>query len=123
MIRYKVSDVEEGEHSYRVEVLDKDGTVYIPRRDSAFTWVGQKEEKAILSVLEKAGDDVFVAADVLEANNMTVAAMDAYREYFRENPDDNDMRPLLIGSYNDLKLSNLKESEARLYNASLEEDF
>jgi hypothetical protein len=73
--------------------------------------------------VEKAGDDVFVAADVLEANNMTVAAMDAYRAYFQENPDDNDMRPLLIGSYNDLKLSNLKDSEARLYNASLEEDF
>ena len=123
MIRYKVSDVEEGEHSYRVEVLDKDGTVYIPRRDSVFTWVGQKEEMAILSELKKAGDDVFVAADVLEANNMTVAAMDAYRAYFQENPDDNDMRPLLIGSYNDLKLSNLKDSEARLYNASLEEDF
>jgi hypothetical protein len=123
MIRYEVSDVEEGEHSYRVEVLDKDGTVYIPRRDSVFTWVGQKEEMAILSELKKAGDDVFVAADVLEANNMTVAAMDAYRAYFQENPDDNDMRPLLIGSYNDLKLSNLKDSEARLYNASLEEDF
>jgi len=54
---------------------------------------------------------------------MYVAAMDAYREYFQQNPDDNDMRPLLIQSYQDLKLSNLRESEARLYNAALEEDY
>jgi hypothetical protein len=49
--------------------------------------------------------------------------MDIYRDYFTENPDDNDMRPLLIQSYQGLKLSNLRENEARLYNASLEENF
>ena len=54
---------------------------------------------------------------------MYVAAMDAYREYFQQNPDDNDMLPLLIQSYQGLKLSNLRESEARLYNAALEEDY
>ncbi len=123
MIRYTVSGVEPGEYTYRVEVLDKDGTVFIPRKDSVFTWIGEEEEKAILAQVQKAGDDVFIATDLLEANNMAVAAMDAYREYFRENPDDNDMRPLLIGSYNDLKLSNLKDSEARLYAASMEEDY
>jgi hypothetical protein len=123
MIRYTVSNVKPGEHSYRVEVLDKDGTVYIPRKDSTFTWLTEKDEQALMANLKQAGDDVFIATDLMEASNMTVAAMDAYREYFQENPDDNDMRPLLIGSYNDLKLSNLKDSEARLYNASLEEDF
>lgn len=123
MIRYSVSNVKPGQHSYRVEVLDKDGTVYIPRSDSSFTWLSKKDEKALKKNLMRAGDDVFIATDLLEASNMAVAAMDAYREYFSENPDDNDMRPLLIGSYNDLKLTNLKDSEARLYNASLEEDF
>jgi len=123
MIRYTVSGVTPGMHSYRVEVLDKDGTVYIPRKDSMFTWLDSKAEQALMAKLKQAGDDVFVATDLLEASNMTVAAMDVYREYFLENPDDNDMRPLLIGSYNDLKLTNLKDSEARLYNASLEEDF
>jgi hypothetical protein len=54
---------------------------------------------------------------------MYIAAMDTYREYFNENPDDNDMRPLLIQSYQDLKLSDLRVNEARLYNAMLEEDF
>ncbi len=123
MIRYSVADVGPGEHSYRVEVLDKDGTVYIPRRDSTFTMISAADEAKIMKDLEAAGDDTFVKSGILEAKNMYVAAMDNYREYFAENPDDNDMRPLLIQSYQDLKLNNLRESEARLYTASLEEDY
>lgn len=123
MIRYKVRDVKPGDHTYRVEVLDIDGVVYIPRKDSAFSVMSKSEEKKLKSQTKALTDDVFVLTDVLEANGMFVAAMDAYREHFLENPDDNDMRPLLIKSYNDLKLSNLKDSEARLYNASLEEDY
>lgn len=69
------------------------------------------------------GDDVFVRTDLLEQEGLHVAVMDSYREYFLENPDDNDMRPLLIQAYSDLKLTNLKDNEARLYNAVLEEDF
>lgn len=123
MIRYAVADMKPGEYTYRVEVLDKDGTVYIPRSDSTFTWVDAKAEKAIMKQLESAGDDAFIKSNILESKDMYVAAMDSYREYFLENPDDNDMRPLLIQSYQDLKLSNLRESEARLYNAALEENF
>ena len=80
-------------------------------------------EKEVMDLLEQIGDDIFLETNVLESNGLYVAAMDAYREYFRENPEDNDMRPLLIQSYQDLKLSNLRESEARLYNAALVEDF
>ena len=123
MIRFTVADVKPGEHTYRVEVMDNDGTVYIPRSDSTFIWLDANGEKAVMKDLEIAGDDAFVRSGILEEKNMYVAAMDSYREYFQDNPDDNDMRPLLIQSYHELKLSNLKESEARLYTASLEEDF
>ncbi len=123
MIRFSVADVKAGEHTYRVEVLDKDGTVYIPKKDSKFVMMSEKEEKEVQEDLGMFGDDVFLATNYLEQNGMYVAAMDAYRDYFQENPDDNDMRPLLIQPYQDLKLSNLRESEARLYNAGLEEDF
>lgn len=123
MIRVSVADMAPGEHAYRVEVLDVDGTVYIPKKDSKFLVLTEAEEKEIMGVLDQIGDDIFLETNVLEENGLYVAAMDAYREYFQENPDDNDMRPLLIQSYQDLKLSNLRESEARLYNASLEEDY
>jgi len=123
MIRYSVADAPVGDHTYRVEVLDKDGTVYIPRKESAFTVMDKSSEKEVNEMLDIVGDDIFLATNILEEKGMYVAAMDAYREYFKENPDDNDMRPLLIQSYQDLKLSNLRESEARLYNAALEEDY
>ena len=123
MIRFAVTDLEPGEYAYRVEVLDNDGTIYIPRSDSKFTLVDAKAEKKVMKDLEAAGDDAFVRSGILEQQNMYVAAMDSYREYFKENPDDNDMRPLLIQSYQDLKLSNLRESEARLYNAALEDGY
>lgn len=123
MIRYTVDGVKAGAHSYRVEVLDKDGTVYIPRDDSKFTWLSKSDMKKIDKQADQLKDDIFVLADFLEQSGLAVAAMDAYREYFAENPDDNDMRPLLIQSYQNLKLSNLRESEARLFNASLERDF
>lgn len=122
MIRFSVADVAPGEHSYRVEVLDKDGTVYIPRKDSTFTMIDSSKEKEIMEQVNAAGDDAFVQSGILEGENMFIAAMDTYRGYFAENPDDNDMRPLLIQSYQDLKLSNLRQSEARLYTASLEEE-
>ncbi len=123
MIRYNVASVGQGKHTYRVEVLDKDGTVYIPNKDSTFHVMSAAEEKELLAILDQVGDDIFLETNLLEEKGLYVAAMDAYRAYFQENPDDNDMRPLLIQSYQDLKLSNLRESEARLYNAALEEDY
>ena len=123
MIRYDVTASGTGEHTYRVEVLDKDGTVYIPNKDSKFQVMSAAEEKELAAVLVQVGDDIFLETNLLEEKGLYVAAMDAYREYFQENPEDNDMRPLLIQSYQDLKLSNLRESEARLYNAALEEDY
>lgn len=123
MIRYEVEGLEPGEYSYHVEVLDKDGTVYIPRRESTLIWMSEGEEQQVLSQVKEYKDDIFVKTHLLEENELHVAAMDEFREYFQENPDDNDMRPLLIQSYQNLKLDNLRESEARLYNASLVEDY
>jgi hypothetical protein len=123
MIRYNVASSGVGEHTYRVEVFDKDGTVYIPKAESKFQVMSADKENELVAVLEQIGDDIFLETNILEEQGMYVAAMDAYREYFQQNPDDNDMRPLLIQSYQVLKLSNLRESEARLYNAALEEDY
>jgi len=123
MIRYSVASSDVGEHTYRVEVIDRDGTVYIPKAESKFEVMSADKENELDAVLEQVGDDIFLETNLLEEQGMYVAAMDAYREYFQQNPDDNDMRPLLIQSYQILKLSNLRESEARLYNAGLEEDY
>ena len=122
MIRYSVASSGVGEHTYRVEVYDGDG-IYVPAKESKFEVLSESDEEKLFAVLEQIGDDIFLETNLLEEQGMYVAAMDAYRQYFQENPDDNDMRPLLIQSYQSLKLNNLRESEARLYNAALEEDY
>ena len=122
MIRYDVSQTTPGDHTFRVEVMDNDGIIYIPKKDSVFSVLTADQERVILGEFEKVGDDVILRANVLEQNGLIVAMMDIFREYFAENPDDNGLRPLLIQAYQDLKLSNLREREARLYNASLNED-
>ncbi len=122
MIRYDVSQAITGEHTFRVEVMDNDGIIYIPKRDSVFSVLTAEQEEAVLSELEQIEDDVILGANVLEQNGLFVAMMDIFRAHFAENPDDNGLRPLLIQAYQDLKLSNLREREARLYNASLDED-
>ncbi len=117
MIRYTVSDLKPGEYEYHVEVLDKDGTVYIPRRPSKLIWLNKRQERDLLARLESFDDDLLLTTSVLEENDMYVAAMDEYRAYFQDYPNDNELRPLLIESYQNLKLSDLRENEARLYNS------
>ncbi|HKI74380.1 MAG TPA: hypothetical protein VJ998_07050 [Pseudomonadales bacterium] len=104
-------------------MTDKDGTVYIPREDSTFVMLTDDQQKKLDDQLARYPGDIFQRANLLESNDMYVAAMDDYRSYFKKNPDDNDMRPLLIAAYQALKLSNLRESEARLYNASLDTNY
>ncbi len=119
MIRYSVSNLVPGEHAYRVEVLDNDGIVYIPKRDSVLIVLNENEEAALLRELSEIGDDIILRTSFLEERGLFVAMMDSFRQYFGENPDDNGLRPLLIQAYQNLKLSDLREREARLYNASL----
>ena len=71
------------------------------------------------SSLEKEDGDLWLIW--VDDEEKVEQAATAYGE-FAENPDDNGLRPLLIQAYQDLKLSNLREREARLYNASLNED-
>lgn len=102
--------------------MDNDGIIYIPKKDSVFSVLTADQERVVLGELEKVGDDVILGANVLEQKGLIVAMMDIFRKHFAENPDDNGLRPLLIQAYQDLKLSNLREREARLYNSSLNED-
>lgn len=126
MIRYEVSGLEPGTHSYKVEVMLDGEVQYAPRRASELVWLAGDDESRILAELEAIEsdplrNDAFVIADFLESNGLLVAAMDVYRGYFSEYPEDNDMRPFLIKSYHDLKLLELKEKEAITYNTEAQQ--
>lgn len=121
--RYKVSGLKPGEHTFQVTAIDNDGSEYSQRKPSTLIWLDEAQAKGIREQIKRAGDDVFVAAAIYEANGLHVAAMDAYRGYFAENPDDNDMRPMLVNSYQELKLSDLRHKEAVIFNKAREEDY
>ncbi len=127
-VRFKVSGLSAGEHAYRVEVIEKASgkAVVKPRRDGKITWLDSGKEKEITGALmhlrKIAPGDDFLVASFLEEKGFAVGALDNYVKYFTENPDDNDMRPMLIKAYHDLKLKTLKSKEAMLYNKMLNAD-
>ena len=47
---------------------------------------------------------------------LLVPVMDLYRDFFQAYPAENELRPLLIKAYHDLKLMDLKEKEAITFN-------
>ena len=115
MVRFKVSGVSEGAHTYKLETINDGMVVYSPSRDSRFHWLSQAQETEIKKTLADYDDDVFAQAGILESVGLLVAVMDSYSRYFLEEFDDNDMRPLLVRSYSRLGLMELQKKEAKIF--------
>lgn len=126
MIRVKVPNLTAGDHPYRVDVIANGEVAFQPRREGTIHWLSTEEAKALSSasmeVKTATQGDKFLMAAHLEAQGLVIPALDLYRQHFSENPDDNDMRPILIKTYHDLKLKGLKKREAVLYNTMLAEE-
>lgn len=123
LVRFKVPELSPGKHSFTVAVMDGGNKVGEADKEGGIIWLSPAEDKALADSIGKirainAKDD-FSVANLLDEKGVTVAAMDLYRKYFDENKDDNEMRPLLIRAYNELKLVDLKQKEALLYNDKL----
>ncbi|MBF0358006.1 MAG: hypothetical protein HQL70_05315 [Magnetococcales bacterium] len=126
IVRFKVSGLSAGEHKFSVDLIKDGNTIYKAKKSSELNWLGGDSlaafNKGLQLVKSSAPGDDFLVANYLEEQGMTVAAMDMYRKYFTENADDIDMYPMLIKSYHDLKLADLKKMEAVKYNQMLDED-
>jgi hypothetical protein len=123
LVRFKVPELAPGKHSFTVAVMEGGNKVAEADKEGSIIWLSAAEDKALADSIGKirainAKDD-FSVANLLDEKGVTVAAMDLYRKYFDENKDDNEMRPLLIRAYNELKLVDLKQKEALLYNDKL----
>ena len=126
MVRHKISGISPGKHKYRVELVKEGATVYSPKKAGEIIWLSDAEKTALHQGMKEIeafapGDD-FMMANFLDDQGFVVAAMDLYRKYFKSNPDDVDMRPMLVKSYHDLKLSALKKAERNHYNQLLNAD-
>jgi len=119
MIRYAVPNLSTGEHTYKVEVLDADGTVFSPRTGSSIKMLSASEQKELTGHLATHSDDIYQLTSTLQDKNLLVAAMDQWRQYFLDYPEENDLRPMLAEAYARLRLDNLRDREARLYQSQV----
>lgn len=124
LVRFRVPDLAAGQHSFGVTITEGDQVVGQTEKGGTITWLSATEDKALTDgvarVKAASGNDEFALGNYLDSKGVTVGAMDAYRKHFAAHKDDNDMRPLLIKAYNDLKLRDLRQKEALVYNEQLE---
>ena len=124
MVRFRVPDLAPGPHSFGITITEGGQTVGQTEKGGTIAWLSAAEDKALSDGVARvkaasAGDD-FALGNYLDSKGVTVGAMDAYRKHFSAHKDDNDMRPLLIKTYNDLKLRDLRQKEALVYNEQLD---
>ena len=124
MVRFSVPAQSPGPHTFGITVTEGGQAVAQTEKGGTITWLSATEDKALADgvarVQKASANDDFALGNYLDSKNVTVGAMDAYRKHFAAHKDDNDMRPLLIKTYNDLKLRDLRQKEALVYNEQLE---
>ncbi|MBF0561851.1 MAG: hypothetical protein HQL37_07480 [Alphaproteobacteria bacterium] len=119
VVRYRLSGLTAGRHTFRITVFDGAGKAGASSADGEIVWLSAHEDAALRQAEEtirslSPGDD-FSIANLLDEKGLTVAAMDSYRKHFAAHSNDNEMRPLLIRVYSDLGLADLKTAELQTY--------
>jgi len=120
IVRFTTRELSSGPHKYMVQVLKDGVVVYHPPKAHTLIVLSDKEQEDLLEekqfIEEINPENRFLLGNYMEEKGLIVVAMDEYRRFFEQNPDENQMRPYLIKIYNDLKLSDLKLAEIKKYN-------
>ncbi len=89
-------------------------------KDHTVSWLEsakkQELDQITTSLTEEYGEDTFILGTYYEKQDMWVAAMDHYKSYLINNPDDIEMTPYLFRVYKKLKLNNVYDKELNEYN-------
>ncbi len=84
-------------------------------RERTIVWLSdeKKEElrNSITGIQDLYGDNSFIMGSYFEKNKMWVAAMDKYKQYLSEYPDEIEMTPYLFRVYKKLRLNDLYRTE------------
>jgi len=122
VIRVKV-DSFTGEQPYKILALKGENPVteLKPYKSKGKTYMhqvlwleGQQKSDVsskITEIQDTFGEDSFMLGSFFEKQEMWVAAMDQYRLYLEENPDELEMTPYLFRVYKKLKLNGIYKKE------------
>jgi hypothetical protein len=123
VVRFRVPELSPGKHTFRVAVTENGKQVAEADKEGTIVWLSADDDKAIAESISKIRvidpKDDFSVANLLDEKGVAVAAMDLYRKFFDENKDENDLRPMLIRAYSELKLDELRQKESLIYNNQL----
>lgn len=126
IVTFKVPALTAGNHEYMVKVMEGGKQVAEAEKAGTITFLSDAKDKEVAEEVAKlkaiVGDDKFMIGNLLDSKGLTVAAMENFRLHFADFKEDNEMRPLLIKAYNDLKLNELKKAEALVYNEMLNQN-
>lgn len=123
IVRFKVPELGPGKHTFTMTVTENGKQVAEADKPGSIVWLSAADDKAIAESIAKIRaidpKDDFSVASLLDEKGLAVAALDFYRKFFTENKDENELRPLLIRAYSELKLDELRQQEALNYNNQL----
>jgi hypothetical protein len=119
-----------GERAVKIDVLEggKVVTSLKPYKkkgkpmDHMVKWMDNSEntefEKTVKEIQNTYGEDSFMLGSYFEKNDMWVAAMDQYKLYLEENPDELEMTPYLFRIYKKLYLEGVYKHELEKWKAA-----
>lgn len=88
-------------------------------------WMSESEkgdfEEAIRTIQENYPDNDFMLGSLFEREEMWSAAMDQYKMYLEENPDEIEMTPYLFRVYKKLRLKEVYKNELSLWAQAMKE--
>jgi len=95
------------------------------QKKQTVSWLKEKDKKklqnSIQGVQDEYGDAGFMKGTLYEKQNMWVAAMDQYKQYLEENPDEIEMTPYLFRVYKKLYLDNTYKKELEKWRTAMME--
>lgn len=115
---FKLVALKDGEAVTEVQPYRSRGEYH----DHTVEWLNESEAQEVKAMVENLsseyGEDTFMLGTYYEKEDMWVAAMDQYRRYLAENPDDYEMTPYLFRVYKKLKLDQVYEKELEEWNVA-----
>jgi hypothetical protein len=88
-------------------------------------WMTESEKRlfddSIRTIQNKYPDNAFMLGSFFEKEQMWSAAMDQYKIYLEENPDEIEMTPYLFRVYKKLKFKNIYKDELKLWTQAMKE--